>query len=481
MAGSRITETVLPPEVLDLLKPDYVTYPVAFLCHQSCAENGAVFEVGGGYIARVIPQRSEGFSIPINIGKAFKCPIGLIDRMDSQKHFKKPMYPKSIQEVNWIELAEKNQNVAEKLPGPGISLKDCVAIITGAGNGLGRAYAFLLAAHGAKVVINDCGKDQNGRWSADIAVEQIKSAGGDALANYDSVLNGDSIVKACVDKYGRIDILINNAGILRDKSFTKMTKQDWDQVIDVHLNGTFKMTKAAIPVMLKQKFGRIVNTASAVGLYGNFGQANYSAAKAAILSFSKSLAKEVAKANILVNSIAPNAGTSMTATVLPENVVKILSPDYVAPFVLALIAPENKSISGRVFEIGSGWAAEVRWQRSKWVRIDSQLLPSIVSAVDMTKNSENAKYPQDAQESFIEVQEIAKSKKNDKNTGGKLKLSIKDIITYNLGIGFGEADLEYVYEGSSKFKAFPTIAVIPGFESMLSVNMNDILSEYNPV
>lgn len=161
-----------------------------------------------------------------------------------------------------------------------------VAIVTGAGAGLGRAYAILLASRGAKVVVNDLGASVNGEGgnskAADVVVEEIRKAGGVAVANYDSVVNGDKIVKTAVDAFGTVDIVINNAGILRDVSFMKMTDQDWDLIMQVHLKGSYSVTRAAWDIMRNKGYGRVINTGSSSGLYGSFGQVNYSAAKMAM-------------------------------------------------------------------------------------------------------------------------------------------------------------------------------------------------------
>jgi 3-hydroxyacyl-CoA dehydrogenase/3a,7a,12a-trihydroxy-5b-cholest-24-enoyl-CoA hydratase len=169
-----------------------------------------------------------------------------------------------------------------------------VAIVTGAGGGLGRSHALLLASRGAKVVVNDLGGSHSGdgksSTAADKVVEEIKAAGGTAVANYDSVTDGDKIVKTAIDAFGKIDILINNAGILRDVSFQKMTAQDWDLIYKVHVEGTYKVTAAAWNLMRDAGYGRIINTSSAAGIYGNFGQANYSMAKLGLHGFAQTLA-----------------------------------------------------------------------------------------------------------------------------------------------------------------------------------------------
>jgi len=236
-----------------------------------------------------------------------------------------------------------------------------VAIVTGAGGGLGRAHALLLASRGAKVVVNDLGGafDGTGAGSAmaDKVVEEIRSAGGEAVPNYDGVdtwQGGQGIVKTAVDAFGKVDILINNAGILRDKSFMKMEEEDIDKVFAVHLKGAFNVTKAAFPVMRENNYGRIVMTTSATGLYGNFGQANYGAAKLGLVGFMNTLKIEGARYNILVNTIAPIAGTRMTAGVMPPDLVEKLKPDYVSPIVTYMCSEECTD-SGIVFVAGAGY------------------------------------------------------------------------------------------------------------------------------
>lgn len=237
-----------------------------------------------------------------------------------------------------------------------------VAIVTGAGNGLGRAYALLLASRGAKVVVNDLGGGVSGgngeakAKPADVVVDEIKKAGGEAVANYDSVEFGDKIVKTAVDAFGTVDIVINNAGILRDISFQKMSELDWDLIMKVHLKGAFSVTRAAWNIMREKKYGRIINTGSSSGIYGSFGQANYATAKLGLWGFTQTLAKEGEKRNIRCNCIAPLAGTRMTATVMPEEVLETLSPAYVAPFV-AYLSHEKCEDNGAMYEIGAGYAA----------------------------------------------------------------------------------------------------------------------------
>jgi len=247
-----------------------------------------------------------------------------------------------------------------------IRFDDRVAIVTGAGGGLGRAHALLLASRGAKVVVNDLGGAVDGtggsQKAADAVVAEIEAAGGNAVASYDSVSEvegAEAIVKTATDAFGKVDVIINNAGILRDVSFHKMTQAQWDAVIAVHLTGTMNVTHAAWPLMREQGYGRIVNTASAAGLYGNFGQVNYGAAKLGILGLTHSLAQEGHKKGIRVNCIAPIAKSRMTETIgLPEEVLSRLEPKKVAP-VVAYLASEVCDLNGQCFSVGGGYVSRV--------------------------------------------------------------------------------------------------------------------------
>jgi len=194
------------------------------------------------------------------------------------------------------------------------------------------------------------------------------------------VTDGAAVVQTALDAFGGVTILINNAGILRDKGFKNMSDQEWDQVIAVHLKGAFACSKAVWPHFRKQKFGRIINTASAAGLYGNFGQANYSAAKMGLVAFTKTLAREGAKYGIKSTVIAPMAASAMTETVMPPDILANLKPEFVAPFVCAVSHPNGPDASGKIFEVGAGFIAEVRWERSTGTifRTDDTFTPSAV-------------------------------------------------------------------------------------------------------
>lgn len=240
-----------------------------------------------------------------------------------------------------------------------------VAIVTGAGGGLGRSHALLLASRGAKVVVNDLGGALDGtgsdRGAAQRVVDEIVERGGEAIANADGVDTPEGaarIVGAAMEAFGRIDVVINNAGILRDVSFHKMRVEDWDAVMRVHLGGTFYVSHAAWPHMRDAGYGRIVNTTSAAGLYGNFGQANYAAAKLGIVGLTKTLAQEGIKKDIRANVIAPVAKSRMTETILDAATLARLEPTLVSP-VVAHLASEGCEDTGQIYAVGGGYVSRV--------------------------------------------------------------------------------------------------------------------------
>jgi len=244
---------------------------------------------------------------------------------------------------------------------------DKVVVVTGAGGALGKAYAKAFAERGAKVVVSDLGGSTTGDGAsskaADVVVDEIKAAGGTAVADYNNVGDGDKIIESAIKAFGKIDILINNAGILRDVSFAKMTEKDWDLIDAVHIKGAYNCAKAAWPHMLKQQYGRIINVSSAAGLYGNFGQCNYSMAKSGMVGFTKALAKEGERKNILSNCIAPLAASRMTETVLPPTALEKLTPEMVVPVVLWMCHDSSKC-NAEVIEAGGGWYAATRLQQA---------------------------------------------------------------------------------------------------------------------
>jgi NAD(P)-dependent dehydrogenase (short-subunit alcohol dehydrogenase family) len=244
-----------------------------------------------------------------------------------------------------------------------IRFENRVAVITGAGGGLGKTYAVELAKRGCKVVVNDLGGSADGTGSspmADQTVAEINAAGGEAVANYDSVSTpegGEKIVKAATDKWGRVDIVINNAGILRDKSFLKLSPEDLGIVLDVHLKGAFYVSQPAFKVMKEQGYGRFLFTSSAAGIFGNFGQTNYGAAKMGLVGLSNVLAVEGAKANIRSNVIAPIAKTRMTEGLLGP-LANMLLPEQVTPLAVYLVS-EACQLNHEVISVGGGRFARV--------------------------------------------------------------------------------------------------------------------------
>jgi multifunctional beta-oxidation protein len=273
IAASRLTSTVMSPDVLKALTPEWVVPLVAVLVHSSnTKETGSIFEAGGGNFAKLRWQRSAGaFMKP----DSTFTPGTILQNWQKITDFSQGSeFPKTP--AGGMAMLAKTSVLGPNKSSEDVSFRGRVVLITGAGAGLGRAYSILFARSGAKVVVNDLADPEP-------VVAEIKKFGGTAVGVRASAEHGEKIVKACIDAFGRIDIVINNAGILRDKAFMNMTDELWDPIMAVHLRATYKITKAAWPYMLKQKYGRIVNTTSTSGIYGSFGQANYAAAVSFIL------------------------------------------------------------------------------------------------------------------------------------------------------------------------------------------------------
>ena len=260
-----------------------------------------------------------------------------------------------------------------------------VAIVTGAGVGLGRSHALGLASRGAKVVVNDLGASRDGTGTSDAAaqvVREIREMGGHAIANGANVADAGQVqamVDAAIAEFGHVDILVNNAGILRDKTFAKMSLEDFQLVMDVHLTGTVNCTHALWRHMIEREYGRIVFTTSASGLYGNFGQSNYGAAKAAMLGLMNVLHQEGSRKNVRVNLLAPTAATRMTEELLPPAVLPLLKPETITPGLLALVSEDAPS--KMILGAGGGCFAETKVYETAGVALpDDELTPEAVIA-----------------------------------------------------------------------------------------------------
>ncbi|XP_030593144.1 peroxisomal multifunctional enzyme type 2 [Archocentrus centrarchus] len=393
-----------------------------------------------------------------------------------------------------------------------LSFEGRVVLVTGAGGGLGREYALAFAERGASVIVNDLGADTKGGGkssaAADKVVEEIRAKGGKAVANYDSVEDGEKLIQTALDAFGRIDVVVNNAGILRDRSFARTSDLDWDLIQRVHLRGAFLVTRAAWNHMKNQKFGRIIMTASAAGIYGNFGQANYSAAKLGLLGLANTLAIEGHKYNIHCNTIAPVAGSRLTETVMPPDLVASLKPEYVAPLVLWL-CHEQCQENGGLFEVGAGWIGKLRWERTQGHIVRQKNQPMKPEAIrDYWENIcdfTNATKPATVQESLQSMVSALSRVESQgevgtnstaaaasaglgsgidptKAVGQKLppttfSFNHTQCILYALGVGMSTKDpdhLRFLYEGHPDFSCLPTFGVIPCQEAMMGGGLSSV-------
>lgn len=354
-----------------------------------------------------------------------------------------------------------------------------VAVVTGAGGGLGKAYALLLASRGAKVVVNDLGSARDGAGKsnfADAVVKEIKDKGGVAVADYNSVVEGEKIIKTAIDNFGRIDILINNAGILRDKSFTKMSEQDWDLIQAVHLKGGFKTTHAAWELFRKQKYGRVIMTSSNAGLFGNFGQANYSAAKLGLVGLANTLAIEGAKYNIKVNTIVPTAASRLTEDILPPEMFEAMKPELIAP-VVAYMVHESFPESGIIIDSTLGFASKTHLVRSKGAVLKKKLsdpvtIESVKENWSKVVDMKDAKHLDrigdvtlDLVGSLQEFEDRCKLDGDRESYWTTYNYNAKDLIVYALGVGASvknESDLKFLYESHENFVALPSYFILAG-------------------
>ncbi|KAH9964369.1 peroxisomal hydratase-dehydrogenase-epimerase [Lactifluus volemus] len=505
VAASAMTATIMPPEMLQHLGPEYVAPLVAAITHPDGPDStGRVFVLGAGYVSEIRWERSRGAVFKTD---GSFTPSAVKQRWEELNDFTNPEHPQSMSDNNVMENLEQSKSLpSNKQASPEVRFDGQTVIVTGAGAGLGRSYALMFARLGANVVVNDVSEK-----GAQGVVDEIIKAGGSAAPAICSAEDGENIVKVALDRFGGVHVLIANAGILRDKSFTAMGEKEWDQVIAVHLRGTYKCAKAVWPIFHKQKYGRILTTASGVGIYGNFGQANYSTAKAAIMGFTRSLAIEGKKYNILANILAPSAGTAMTQTIWPQEMVDAFKPDFVAPVVGYLVSKDNTETTGSLYEVSGGWAAQTRWQQAggHGFPVNTALSPEdVIAKWQAITNFDdgrttNPASPQEGMERLVENfnnrseqtdsgnkteddcyfdpedSEVVKEAKRLIPDATEFTYDERDIIVYNMGLGATEKELQWVYEGDENFGALPTFGVCPQFSSSAGFSL-DWLPNFNP-
>ncbi|KAF2208653.1 hypothetical protein CERZMDRAFT_101103 [Cercospora zeae-maydis SCOH1-5] len=489
-AASRMTQTVWSQDLLDVMKPDWVVPLVGFLVHEQCRETGSIFAAAAGHYSKIRWERSKGF---------LANPTGLtteavLQNWDKVVEWKGAEHPKGPAPM--LQLFQKaNALSIPTSTSPKINFENRVVLVTGGGGGPGRAYSLLFAKLGAKVVVNDTS-------NADHVANEIKSLGGNAVPLAMSVEEGGSVVQKVMETYGRIDIVINNAGVLRDNHFTDMTDEEWCTVMNTDLCGTYLITRAAFPIMVRQKYGRIVNIVSTSGIYGSFGQANSATATCGMIGFTKTIAREGAKYNIIVNALASAARTNQASTAGPG---KQADPDYVAPIVAALCA-ERPLATGQIFESGGGWIAATRWQRARGYDFEPEKgIPSVEQLAEVFSEicnfdngkADNPDTPQEGsrytmgnalknsklagmtQENPAHRKYIAKiqAAKQREPTITIYDYDQKDIASYNLSLGAGGTDFDLSCGKFHTAQVLPTFGALPS--QGVSFSFNDIVPNYD--
>ena len=354
------------------------------------------FEGGGRFLADFTDCKLEDVKVGLPVRMVFRRRTSDKERGFVNYFWKATPVPGAMEELNKLRFDGR------------------VAVITGAGGGLGRVYALELAKRGAKIVVNDLGSARDGSGGgsstpAQRVVDEIKAMGGEAVANYDNVASvegGENIIKTAMEAFGRVDILINNAGILRDKSFMKMDPENWNALLSVHLTGAYNVTRPAFEVMREQGYGRIVMTTSAAGLYGNFGQTNYSSAKMALVGLMNTLKLEGKKYNIKTNTIAPLAASRLTEDIMPPDLLAKMKPEFVAPIVIYL-CHESCEASGKIFNAGMGYYNRAAVLTGQGVRLGDVENPPTVEDIlenfEKIDNMEGAKEYEEANSAIISL------------------------------------------------------------------------------
>ncbi|KEF63223.1 peroxisomal hydratase-dehydrogenase-epimerase [Exophiala aquamarina CBS 119918] len=469
---SRLTAGVWNDETLQLLDPSSVMPLVVVLAGKNCSESGSIFEVGGGHMSKIKWERSKG---AVFAGDSNFTARSLLQRWNEVVDFQNPEYPDDG--FSLVDLMDRLKLASPNPQTPEIDFTGRVALVTGGGAGLGRSYCLAFARAGACVAVNDLSNAEN-------VVKEIIANGGKAIAIPISVEDGETIVERTVKAFGRVDIIINNAGILRDKAFLNMDDKSWHDIMAIHLRATYKITRAAWPLFQKQKYGRVVNTTSSTGIYGRFGQANYAAAKAGVIGLAFALAQEGERYNIHVNTIAPAAYTNLSKSVMPPEFSKLLYPEYVVPLVLLLCSDKLPNPTGNVYEVGGGQVSQTRWIRSggcgfppgetftpeqvlqKWGlvtafdhRADHPSTPEdgfkkIKANIASNTSSSSVKSPSQNYVDAINAALAGPSKKS------QFSYTARDIVLYNIGIGAKHTQLPFVYENDPTFQALPTFGSI---------------------
>ncbi|SCW04466.1 LAFE_0H14158g1_1 [Lachancea fermentati] len=484
LARSRMTERIIPPHILKQLAPEKIAPMVLYLTHEDTDATNVIIELAAGFYSQVRWERSSGQIF--NPSPKSYTSEAILNKWDSivdyrDKPFNKTQHPVQLSDYNYLiqkarELPPNDQGSTSIE-----SLKGKSVIVTGAGGGLGRSHAIYFAKYGAKVVVNDI-------KSPDHVVNEINELYGPGSAvpdKHDVVKQSEEIVKTCLEAFGRVDVLVNNAGVLRDRSFIKMTDEEWDIVEKVHLFSTFGLCKAVWPIFVRQKSGTIINTTSTSGIYGNFGQANYAAAKAAILGFSKTLAIEGSKFGIKINIVAPHAETAMTKTIFSEKELgNHFDPSQVSPFFVLLASDEldkkvGRSVTGELFEVGGGWCGQTRWQRSKGV-VSLQPSPEYIrdnwkQITDFTRSTN----PSTTQNSSMSILQAVSQAAETAKSQDLFKYTERDSILYNIGLGCSSKELKYTYENDPQFQVLPTFGVIPFMTSGNSIKMDSLVDDFN--
>ncbi|PVV01939.1 hypothetical protein BB560_003623 [Smittium megazygosporum] len=505
-AASNMTATSMAKEIMNIYDPKYVAPIVLNLTHDSNTYSGRVFEAAGGYFASSRWQVAKGCLFKPDYTFT---PSAVKARWNDITDFSQSTYPTIGSTVDYPSIIREASSLKDSNPQSGEELRfdNKVVVITGSGSGLGRDYALYFAEHGAKVVVNDISVNSNGIRSVDTVVSEIRSKGGIAVPNYDSAVNGDRVVDTAISKFGRIDILINNAGTLSPTPFENVTDEQWEEDYKIHVFGPFKATHAAWPHFVKQKSGVIINTSSAPAIYGHPSIATYSAAKAALLGFTNVLALEGAKNNIRINTIAPIAGTPLMNHFTTSDIAKTLKLSYVTP-VVAFLAHDSCSETGKYFHIKGPWCAQIRRQRSGGVIFpqNDDLTPEVVRNVlhkitDFDDGHANF-YATNRENASTIIERIIKingfkldapasnskrpakvvdvvAARNHKFPPSEFVYTPRDSMLYALGIGASAKDLHLVYELSPKFQVFPTFAVMPAF--FVDARANQFLPEYHPM